>query len=623
MNKRDIEEIERFLSTVGKSSLFEYFDVPQGADDDAIRAAISKRRGWAQGQQANPKYRQEAIWLIKNVSKCRKALLEHREAYAATLRAQSEQQSIEVLRVYIMGAIAEGRLTDASEAAIREKGRSLGLPDAVVIHTVEEMMSSQRATRADPHEPAPDGPFIDHYAVLEVAPDADLNSVERAYRERYHWARQLDDARRSAEVYARLDEAWAVLRDPSSRARYDEARELALGRDAAVTDGPSFGQHGGEPEREFESAEMRRIGFAADPAAEEEEASAAVPNPPDDLRTTLGLAAGNRSASPRRRATLEVEGDTAVSLEVSNKEVEHRFTVRKVGPRSLPGRIFVDRDWAEVSPQRLDPKADEQTITIRVRPQVMPRNRAVCLVTVLTDDGQRSSITITATRKRRGVLYGGLAAAAALLAVGGWALLSEPPPPPPAPPSARLVLLADPPAGEVWVNGALLNDRGQADLSEGLQPGATASVRVELDGFKIWSEDVVMPGAGETVELRPRLELADRMNYEPTADELKGDIDQAAASAALAKRRKHLIDCVDRHAGVAPGGSLDLDLVVYINNRGRVQGANFDLGGRRAPQALDLCLRRQLRAIQMPFALGDYAEVEDRIRYSAPPATRP
>jgi hypothetical protein len=157
---------------------------PVGARADAAAAAIQKRRAWAQGQQANPKFRQEALWVIKNVRRSQAALIEHRDVYLDAVQGESREQGVEVLRVYLMGALATGVLSSRSEASVHEKGRELGLDEATISATINAMLTEHRARRATDTEPGSGSDFVDHYAVLEVDSDADMATLERAYRER-------------------------------------------------------------------------------------------------------------------------------------------------------------------------------------------------------------------------------------------------------------------------------------------------------------------------------------------------------------------------------------------------------------------------------------------------------
>ena len=55
MERRELEDIERFFASLGHRTPLAYFGLPEDATPGAIDVALKKRRTWAQGQQANPK----------------------------------------------------------------------------------------------------------------------------------------------------------------------------------------------------------------------------------------------------------------------------------------------------------------------------------------------------------------------------------------------------------------------------------------------------------------------------------------------------------------------------------------------------------------------------------------
>lgn len=84
---------------------------------------------------------------------------------------------------------------------------------------------------------------MSHYDLLGVAPDADDATVRRAYVEqarRYHPDRAGGDAARMRAV----NDAWATLRDPLSRAQYDLSLRLPS---PIPTSPPPAGAAGAEP----------------------------------------------------------------------------------------------------------------------------------------------------------------------------------------------------------------------------------------------------------------------------------------------------------------------------------------------------------------------------------------
>ena len=237
MDDGALDDIHRFTASVEKPDLYAYLDIEPSADREAITHALQVRRSWAQGQQANPKYRQEALWVIKNISLLKEALTSGAEAYQSDLSDRDERVKLDTLSMFIKGTLADGELTARGEEAIQNQAKEMGLPESLVIRRIGEILAEQDAqSMADPPPERDTAGDIslegvsDLYKVLDTPPDSDQETLEAAYRRRYRWARQLRDTEQSSRVYAKLDEAWRTLKDPERRAAYDEQRGV---------DGPS------------------------------------------------------------------------------------------------------------------------------------------------------------------------------------------------------------------------------------------------------------------------------------------------------------------------------------------------------------------------------------------------
>lgn len=111
-----------------------------------------------------------------------------------------------------------------------------------------------------------------HYDVLGVRPEASHDEVKRAFTAKalaYHPDRQADRSPASIERAAwrmqEINRAWAVLRNPASRAAYDdELRVASAASGPAVTDGPvrssgSAVRHGGSGPSRSAAATDRRF----------------------------------------------------------------------------------------------------------------------------------------------------------------------------------------------------------------------------------------------------------------------------------------------------------------------------------------------------------------------------
>jgi hypothetical protein len=139
MDAKELREIDRFLTITGASDLFSYYGIPQTADRDMAELAIQDRREWAQTQQANPKYRPEALWVIRGVALARKALIQDVAAYREHVKKRSLEPRLRQLEDIIQGAQLAGSLTPKSKEAIRKKGQALGVPFDVLDRRLAEL----------------------------------------------------------------------------------------------------------------------------------------------------------------------------------------------------------------------------------------------------------------------------------------------------------------------------------------------------------------------------------------------------------------------------------------------------------------------------------------------------
>jgi curved DNA-binding protein len=84
--------------------------------------------------------------------------------------------------------------------------------------------------------------FVDHYEILQISPNADIETIRRVYRmqaQRFHPDNQ-DSG--NAEAFRRISDAYEVLIDPQRRAAYDRDHREARRRDViGVPVSPSAG----------------------------------------------------------------------------------------------------------------------------------------------------------------------------------------------------------------------------------------------------------------------------------------------------------------------------------------------------------------------------------------------
>ncbi len=603
MNERDFVSIGKFVSNQEAADLFVYFEVSREADSATVEAAIRSRRAWAQGQQANPKYRQTALWLIKNVALCRRALDTERAEYLAHLNAEAQAEALEILGNVMDGAVFNRRLSVEREEAVLDRGVQLGLSDEAVEQFIEDYLDRHEARRESPAE------FVDNYALLGVEKEASIEDIEAAV------------ARCLAKSQGAGPSASRRRRDIRRAARIFRSAELRSDYDAEWEDHTAAVPGLAAPnERETQLNPQHGEGIQLRTSADEDSDSTEIfqsgglslknqaPPAPKALGgRTIGATTGS-IRRPTGGPRFEILGDSQRTVKVGRSPKSIEIVIRSTGDARLHGRVMADRGWIKVSPDRLDPDRKEQTITVTIDPTGLTRNRAVALCTIIADRGTRKSVTITAERsgiKPRWIAFG------ALVAVGGataaaWPAISEMlfPPPPPPPPSATLHVEVDPLAGEIHVDGRLISAGGEAQNITGLPINRSVPVRIILDGFQTWEKELQLED-GQDLTIRPKMILTDPMDFDPEADDIQGKMDGNAVSQAIRSRGAEIQACIEEHEPGEPRVERKLEILAHVLAAGHIGSVSFK--GNQTPSAgAAHCIKRQLRSLRLPFFQGDY-----------------
>ena len=147
-------DIHRSLVQLGhdKASLFHYLGLSREASVADTEAALSAKRQWAQGQQANPKFRAEATWIIRNHRVLHRLLLQHRMEYIRYLESHAQNAGLDSLELFMRGALLYGPPSPSIEDAILQEGERLGVdPDLARLHLrrLLDRMGFQSHTRIE------------------------------------------------------------------------------------------------------------------------------------------------------------------------------------------------------------------------------------------------------------------------------------------------------------------------------------------------------------------------------------------------------------------------------------------------------------------------------------------
>lgn len=591
MDRRTLDVAAEFCKLTGTRDLLEYLGLEEPVEPDVARTALKDRRKFMQGMQANPKYKQQALFLIKNF-KVLDEVLTDPAAHAADMHHRAESAHLPVLEMTIKGVLTAGKLNRDQVDYLRRNAVELGVSPA----TFEQMLQ-RLAKEADVPLPGatPGGTVSDvdteprdHYGVLGVDRMAGLREIQAAYELRTRAVLEMSDRLKAADLQRQLDKALSAL----------------TARDNERPTGP--------PARERSSAEAH----AFNPSIHK-----APTAPPARMRS---FAPGRQSASsvtklpsaslnlPPRRSRLEILGEPVRHVNLSGR-APHRteITVRNGGDEAMPGRVATDVPWIVATPSRLDPDAGEQQVRVLIQPNEMPSSSGTGVVTIQTDGGERASIVFHIQKSNTVGLFLAAAGVSAvvlgLIAVVVW-LVSRPPSVPEVDTSGQggLTITVDPTADEVRVNGKSV---GSGDSVFVPQP-PLGRVRVEAShpNFDTWSKEVVVH-SGRPVIVPIELELKSRLGFVPTAELRKATLDQDVVQRIMAQRSRAMENCVQQSAGAQAGGTLAGKVRIHVGATGQAIGVEIEGDGSDDPEML-ACLERQAAAVVLhPLRDGDYVTV--------------
>lgn len=539
MDLRTFERLHRELERFDSPTLFAYLEIAPTASIRETEAGIEARRSWAQGQQSNPKYRAEAIWFIQNCGRIREFLLQNRADYLRFIDSQVRRGGLDQLEMFIKGALIHGELSPLAEIAITRQAERIGIPADIAEGCLDRILGEEGLERA--------GALPDHYSALGIHPLLPHDQLEAYYKRRRKWVNNISERARFRRLSTALEAAWWVLGDAERRRLYDYQYTRIFPEPPPLSELATI-----TPEHTEE-------------ATAEPEATAEV--------------------RPERLAPkLLVEAPDVIRPRPARKPISVSIVVRNTGRGEMAGSVRVDQPWASASPTDLDPRQPEQTVTVTIDPMAMPEDRGEVRVTIATRRCGNRTVVIESRRKvyvKQLLTAGALLTVAALIGfplLAGLQRLSTST-------QTHLVVRADPPTGDVSIDGHPLGIGGVIDVHESFPVNEPFTVRIEANGFESWEEEVTVL-EGELLILTPRLKLAEEMTFRPVASDSRSDLSPAEVTAAVEPMRRGIDACISSETGLRG----------YVSPLGVLIGLEVTSGDAAARD----CLTRQLRAVVFP-----------------------
>jgi hypothetical protein len=131
MDANPFDLAEEFCRLVGVHSLLDYLGVTADTAPAEVQERLRSRRKHMQGMQSNPKYKGEALFLIRNFSALSESLTDP-QVYSEDVARRNESSHLQILEMTIRGMLAGqtgGLLTAQQEAYLRKNAKELRISE--------------------------------------------------------------------------------------------------------------------------------------------------------------------------------------------------------------------------------------------------------------------------------------------------------------------------------------------------------------------------------------------------------------------------------------------------------------------------------------------------------------
>lgn len=379
MEAEDLDLAAEFCKIVGAPNLLVYLGLDEAADPADARARLKSRRKFMQGMQGNPKYKREALFLIRHFSNLSDVLNDVPSYISDTLR-RAESEHLPVIEMTVRGVLASGSLSDDQVQYLKRNAAELGVTEVTFWHVLNRVASELGVpVHETPPSSSPE-PQTDLYTLLGIASTANEDDVRIAYTRRLEELDELTDPAAGEAMRRRIEIAKKVLQNEAARRSYDFT---------AIRTGPPARTREVRPEL------------------------AAATAPPVRERSGDPRPAGGR---PSR---LEILGEPIRSLRLGPGITVASITLRNGGDGAMAGTVSSDVRWLVVDPTRLDPAARQQAISVQVDRADVPENATSAVVTIQTEQGERARVVFEVRRKMSPWVVGGATATLLVVVVAG------------------------------------------------------------------------------------------------------------------------------------------------------------------------------------------------------------
>lgn len=380
MRPEDLEAAADFCKQAGVPNLLAYLGLDERADVAEVRNKLKSRRKYMQGMQGNPKYKKEALLLIKHFQSLNDAVGDL-AVYLADARRRAESEHLPIIEMTVRGVLASGGLTSEQEEYLRRNALELGVSEATFRELLVRVGRELSVPVKGPKDPTPAPPpereaQIDLYTLLGISSNATDDDVRIAHQRKMAELDASGPSEAANKQRKRIEIAQKVLLNEAARRHYD----LTASRT-------------GPPSRQREFGPTPLGADRGRPALRPDQAATAPPVRERSVDPT-SLPPTRLGGNPR----LEILGEPVRPLRVGFSMAVASITVRNGGDGEMGGAVVSDVPWVAIDPKRLDPQAKEQVVSIQIDPSDLPRNASAAVITIQTDRGERARVVFEITR---------------------------------------------------------------------------------------------------------------------------------------------------------------------------------------------------------------------------------
>ncbi|MFT5455665.1 MAG: DnaJ-domain-containing protein 1, partial [Myxococcota bacterium] len=203
MKRKPLDVAREFCELTGAADLLSYLELDAGASTDEAVVALTARRRRLQGMQGNPKYKAEALFLIRNFASLEDALADP-AAHAEAMAESPDTGYARIFEATLRSLLAAGAILPAQREHLERNAADFEIGPAAFREMLSRLsveagrpglppVPSSRAESSTSGRGLVARDALNHYQVLGAERFATFEDIRRTYHARATEAGQYAD----------------------------------------------------------------------------------------------------------------------------------------------------------------------------------------------------------------------------------------------------------------------------------------------------------------------------------------------------------------------------------------------------------------------------------------------